>query len=67
MTLPILQTARLRLIAASAELMEQELAGNVALAAALNVGVAASWPPDTLTDALPWFAERLQTAPELMG
>ncbi len=41
-----IQSARLNLIAATTELIEQDIAGGKALATALGVAAPASWPPD---------------------
>ena len=65
MTTP--STARLRLVPSTAALVRAEIADHAALGAALEADIPANWPPDTLTDALPFFLEQIEAAPDTSG
>jgi [ribosomal protein S5]-alanine N-acetyltransferase len=63
----MLTTARMRLVPRTAELTRAEIADRAAFAALLRATVPANWPPDLLADALPWFLQQLETAPDQVG
>jgi hypothetical protein len=63
----MLTTARMRLVPRTAELTRAEIADRAAFAALLRATVPARWPPDLLADALPWFLQQLETAPDQVG
>lgn len=63
----MIETTRLRLIPATIELVEAEIAGMEGLARSLGARVPENWPPDLLVDALPFFQEQLERHPELAG
>jgi ribosomal-protein-alanine N-acetyltransferase len=67
MPTPILETPRLRLIAADAALERAAARGRDALAAALEAEVAADWPPPLAEDALGAWAATLEQQPSLAG
>lgn len=62
-----IHTERLELIPVGPELAETELADRVAFAAMLVARVPASWPPEILADALPFFRDRLREDPTRTG
>ncbi len=64
---PILTTARLRLIPATVELARAELEDRSTFAALLQAAIPPNWPPETLVDALPWFLHQLETQPDHAG
>jgi ribosomal-protein-alanine N-acetyltransferase len=64
---PRLRTRRLELIAATPELARAAVAGNAALARALEVGVPDSWPPPMHGDAQAEMAAKLAADPSLAG
>ena len=56
-----LSSARLRLVAATPDLLHAELAGHAALAAALGVAVPGEWPPEFYDEnAVRWTLDKLQ-------
>lgn len=55
-----LDTLRMALVPATAEIVKMDIAGGLALGQALGVDVPAAWPPEMMADARPWFAEQLQ-------
>jgi ribosomal-protein-alanine N-acetyltransferase len=55
-----LRTARMRLVASTAELVRSEIFDRAAFAIALEAEVPSDWPPDEAADPLPWFLERLE-------
>lgn len=59
----IIETQRMRLIPATAELARAELFDRVAFARQLTAEVPDNWPPESAADALPWFLEQLLAAP----
>jgi RimJ/RimL family protein N-acetyltransferase len=62
-----LTTARMRLIPATAETVRAEIEDRPTFAALLGAAIPADWPPEMLSDALPWFLEQLETLPERVG
>lgn len=68
MSLPVLRTARLELIPATAELAQAALHDPEALAEALRAQLTAEWPPELIeADNLRFFAKRLREQPSLVG
>ncbi len=63
----MLTTARMRLVPRTAELTRAEIADRPAFTALLDSTVPANWPPDLLVDALPWFLQQLEAAPDQVG
>lgn len=63
----MLTTARMRLVPNTADLIRAEIADRAAFAALLDATVPANWPPDLLADALPWFLQQLEAAPDQVG
>lgn len=56
-----IHTARLSLLPGTVRVLEAELAGREALAAALGVDIPESWPPPLYdADAMQWMLERLE-------
>lgn len=66
MTSPI-RTARMELIPATIVLSEAEIGDRAEFARLLGADVPASWPPESLADALPFFLEMLRDTPEWFG
>jgi RimJ/RimL family protein N-acetyltransferase len=64
---PRLRTRRLELIAATPALAAAAVAGNAALARALDVDVPAAWPPALHGDAQARIASQLADDPSLVG
>jgi ribosomal-protein-alanine N-acetyltransferase len=62
-----LQTARLTLIPSTASLAQAELGPQVTFSKLLKATIPTNWPPENMTDALPWFVKQLQEHPELAG
>ncbi len=62
-----IRTARMELIAGSAELLKAELRGSEYLAALLDARVADEWPPDVWKLAAEEFLARLEAHPGLAG
>jgi ribosomal-protein-alanine N-acetyltransferase len=62
-----IETARMRLTAATAEMVRWEIADHDALGRALGAVVPGDWPPELIAEALPWFAGRLEADPDLQG
>ncbi|MBX7105420.1 MAG: GNAT family N-acetyltransferase [Gemmataceae bacterium] len=63
----IIETARLRLVAATAEHVRLEIEDRARFAQALNCPVPEIWPPASAADALPWFLDRLTAEPWNVG
>ena len=63
----MIETARLTLIAATAPLLQAEIADRGCFARTLGARVPENWPPELLVDALPFFQEQLDRHPELVG
>jgi ribosomal-protein-alanine N-acetyltransferase len=63
----VIETARLKLIPATAELTRAEIGDPAELARLLGASVPANWPPETLADALPLFLGWIEAAPERIG
>jgi len=64
----ILETARMRLVPSTVEIVRAEIEDHAELARLLEARVPAGWPPGEAADALPWFLERLQAGgPEASG
>ena len=63
----MLTTARMRLVPRTAELTRAEIADRAAFAALLHATVPANWPPDLLADAVPWFLQQMEAAPDQVG
>jgi len=55
----VLVTPRLRLFPATTDLVRAEMRDRETLARLLGAAVPADWPPEMLTDALPWFLAQL--------
>ena len=62
-----IETERMRLTAGTAGLLRREAEGRAALGRALVADVPPSWPPETIRDAMPWFAAQLASDPGLTG
>lgn len=62
-----IQTSRLWLIPATAELVGLEISSREAFGQALGAKVPADWPPELLVDALPWFLRQLEADAQLTG
>lgn len=60
----MLLTPRLRVVPATVALARAELTDRAAFAALLDARVPADWPPESAADALPWFLEQLEAAPD---
>ncbi len=60
-------TARLRLTAATVALARAELSDRSEFARLLQAAVPASWPPESLADALPFLLAQLEAAPDRAG
>lgn len=60
----MLLTSRLRLVPATVPLARAELADRATFAAMLEARVPDNWPPESAADALPWFLQQLEEAPE---
>jgi [ribosomal protein S5]-alanine N-acetyltransferase len=60
----VLHTPRLRLVPATVPLARAEIADRAAFAALLGARVPDNWPPESAADALPWFLEQLEAAPD---
>jgi RimJ/RimL family protein N-acetyltransferase len=63
----VIETARLRLVPATAALARAELGDRTQFARLLGARVPEGWPPETLADALPLFLQWLEEAPEHAG
>jgi RimJ/RimL family protein N-acetyltransferase len=63
----MLESPRLILRPATAAMLHAELDDRTRLAELLGVRVPENWPPETLVDALPYFLEQVEGAPELAG
>src|SRR5512137_1070961 len=63
----MIETARLRLIAATVALARAEIADRGELARFLGASVPANWPPESLADALPQLFRWLEAAPDCIG
>ena len=59
-----LHTARLELVPATAASIRTEIENPSALAALLGASVPDNWPPESLAEALPWFLQSLEAAPQ---
>lgn len=66
MTAPI-RTKRIELIPATIALSEAEMHDREAFARLLSADIPASWPPESLADALPFFLQMLRDTPEWFG
>ncbi len=62
-----METARLKLIPATAALARAEIADRGEFARLLGASVPDNWPPETLADALPLFLGWLEAAPDRSG
>lgn len=60
-------TERLRLVAATPEMLEADLNDRARLAELLSAVVPNNWPPETLRDALGFFHDRVSSQPERAG
>jgi [ribosomal protein S5]-alanine N-acetyltransferase len=60
-------TPHMRLIPATAALVRAEIAQPDTFAAMLDAEVPDNWPPEMLSDALPWFLQQLEQTPDLCG
>jgi [ribosomal protein S5]-alanine N-acetyltransferase len=63
----VLKTERLILIPATEETVRAEQQDHQRLAVLLNASIPEDWPPETLSDALPWFEEQLHRYPKATG
>ena len=59
-----IKTARMTLIPTTAALARVEIADRPAFAARLGASVPEAWPPETLRDALAFFLQQIEAAPE---
>ena len=59
-----IKTARMTLIPTTAALACAEIADRPAFAARLGASVPEAWPPETLRDALAFFLQQIEAAPE---
>jgi RimJ/RimL family protein N-acetyltransferase len=57
-----LSTARMRLIASTADLVRSEIGDRSSFGRMVGAQVPPDWPPAEAADALPWFLERLEKA-----
>jgi [ribosomal protein S5]-alanine N-acetyltransferase len=62
-----IKTSRLELTAATIELSEAELNDRDKFSKLLDTTIPNNWPPETATDALPWFLDILKKNPEWVG
>jgi len=62
-----IKTARLTLVPATVALARAEIEDRPAFAALLGAAVPDAWPPETLADALAFFLQQLEAAPEQVG
>ncbi len=62
-----IRTAHLELIAGSPDIMKADMAGRVALSAALDAKVIEGWPPEIWRDAVEEFLARSMKHPGLAG
>jgi [ribosomal protein S5]-alanine N-acetyltransferase len=60
----MIETPRMRLVPATVELIGAEIDDRASFAELLAAVVPANWPPETLADALPWFRQQIEAAPE---
>lgn len=58
----LLTTARMRLVASTAELVRAEIGDRPAFARRLGARIPRDWPPTETADALAWFLERLEAS-----
>jgi ribosomal-protein-alanine N-acetyltransferase len=66
--LALLLTDRLRLVAATADLIRAERGNRVEWSESLRADIPTDWPPDEmLADALPWFHDQLASDPDKVG
>lgn len=63
----MIETERLILAPSTEETVRAEQQDHQRLAVLLKAVVPEDWPPETLTDALPWFEEQLHLHPEAAG
>lgn len=63
----LIVTERLRLVAATPEMLQADLNDRGRLAELLKAQVPDNWPPEILRDAMGFFAERVAENPELAG
>ena len=63
----MIETSQLRLIPTDLELARAELVDRRRFERLLGASVPGSWPPESLTDALPVFLHWLEAAPEARG
>ncbi len=62
-----IQTSRLWLVPATAELVGLEISSREAFGQALGADIPANWPPELVADALPWFLRQLEADSRLSG
>lgn len=62
-----IQTSRLKLVPATAQLICWEIGNPVKLGQALDAVVPAAWPPESLRDVLEFFAQELEANPNTEG
>jgi ribosomal-protein-alanine N-acetyltransferase len=60
----MIETTRLIIIPATIEMLKTEINDKSQLPVLLDAIIPKSWPPETLEDAFPWFAEQLERNPE---
>jgi ribosomal-protein-alanine N-acetyltransferase len=63
----VIETARLRLVPATATHVRAEIHDRDAFARLIAVRVPAGWPPESTVDALPLFLKWLEAAPDRVG
>lgn len=62
-----LETARMRLVPATAELVRLEIEDRAGFGRTLRTSVPEDWPPETIRDATPWFLSQLTADAGLAG
>ena len=63
----MIQTSRLMLVPATVALAQAEITDRAEFAGLLNAVVPATWPPESLVDALPLFLSWIEAAPDQTG
>ncbi len=66
-TVEILLTPRMRLVPATVELARAEIEDRTAFGVQLGATIPATWPPEQLADALPFFLRQLEASPGQVG
>jgi ribosomal-protein-alanine N-acetyltransferase len=63
----VIFTERMTLVPATAALLRTELSNRAAFGDALGAAIPVEWPPESLADAVGFFAQRLEAHPEETG